>query len=80
MTLMMHQAHPHQPWQLDTCNPYIHSFIGVYLLQHLCMVELKSTVHDDDSMLKANARAPVHMCTCNSICKTDTEVLDCYMY
>ena len=28
MLLMMHQPHLHQPWRLDRCNPFIHSFIG----------------------------------------------------
>ena len=27
MLLMMHQPHLHQPWRLDRCNPFIHSFI-----------------------------------------------------
>ena len=27
MFLMMHQPHLHQPWRLDRCNPFIHSFL-----------------------------------------------------
>ena len=25
--LMMHQPHLHQPWRLDRCNPFIHSWV-----------------------------------------------------
>ena len=39
--LMMHQPHPHQPWRLDRCNPFIHSFMQQFMWQ----VDISSVAH-----------------------------------
>ena len=45
MFLMMHQPHLHQPWRLDRCNPFIHSFIDFALCSPVAFVCTSCMVH-----------------------------------